>query len=373
MKTMPRPRPPHLQRHVTRHGRAVWYVRIARGARVRIRAPFGSPEFDTEYQAAIRALQADKPARQDRSAPIGSLAWLVERYRETGAWTGLSLATRRQRENIIKHVLESAGSQPAGRITKANIVAGRDRRAKETPFQARHFLDTMRGLFRWAVEAGLLKIDPTVGVSDPTLPATEGFAVWTEDDVATYHRRWPIGTRQRVWLDVLLYTGLRRGDAVRFGRQHIRDGAGTIKTEKTDTEVTLPILPVLAKTLAAGPCGDLAFIANANGQPFTKESFGNAFADACRKAGITKSAHGIRKLAATRAANAGATESQLKAIFGWTNSKMPTLYTKAANNRRLAQQAMHMLDHQNDQETSMPSPMGEGAGARAKSKTKSAT
>ena len=231
----------------------------------------------------------------------------------------------------------------------------------------------MRGLFRWAVEAGLVKIDPTAGVSDPTLPATEGFAVWTEDDVTAFQKRWPIGTRQRVWLDVLLFTGLRRGDAVRFGRQHIRDGAGTIKTEKTDTEVTLPILPVLAKTLAAGPCGDLAFIANVNGQPFTKESFGNAFAEACRKAAITKSAHGLRKLAATLAANAGATEAQLKAIFGWTNSKMPMLYTRAANNRHLAKQAMHLLDHQNDLETSMPSPMVGGVGARAKSKTKSAT
>jgi integrase len=107
--------------------------------------------------------------------------------------------------------------------------------------------------------------------------------------------------------------------------------------------VTLPILPVLAKTLAIGPCGDLAFIINANGQPFTKESFGNAFTDACRAAGITKSAHGLRKLAATRAANAGATESQLKAIFGWTNSRMPSLYTQAADRRRLAREAMHKL------------------------------
>jgi integrase len=42
--------------------------------------------------------------------------------------------------------------------------------------------------------------------------------------VTAYEKRWPIGTRQRVWLDVLLYTGLRRGDAVRLGRQHIREG-----------------------------------------------------------------------------------------------------------------------------------------------------
>jgi integrase len=216
----------------------------------------------------------------------------------------------------------------------------------------------MRGLFRWAIEADLVKVDPTAGVADPSFPTSDGFPSWTEDDVAAYQKRWPIGTRQRVWFDVLLFTGLRRGDAIRLGRQHVRDGIATIKTEKTGTEVSLPILPALAKTIAAGPCGDLAFITSANGKPFTKESFGNSFTEACRKAGITKSAHGIRKLAATRAANAGATEAQLKAIFGWTNSKMPTLYTKGANNRRLAKQAMHMLDHQNDQATSIPSPPG---------------
>jgi integrase len=340
MATMPRPRPPHLHRQVTQHGKTVWYVRIGKGPRIRIRSAFGTPAFDAEYQAAMSGL----PMRQTQTrASVGTLAWLVDRYRETNAWTGLSLVTRRQRENILKHVLETAGRQPLDKITKATIVAGRDRRAKETPFQARHFLVTMRGLFRWAAEAGLVKVDPTAGVSDPSFPTSEGFPTWSEDDAAAYEKRWPIGTRQRVWFDVLLYTGLRRGDAVRLGRQHVREGIATIKTEKTDTEVTLPILPVLAKTLAIGPCGDLAFIINANGQPFTKESFGNAFTEACRTAGITKSAHGIRKLAATRAANAGATESQLKAIFGWTNSRMPSLYTQAADRRRLAKEAMHKL------------------------------
>src|SRR4029077_9544865 len=120
------------------------------------------------------------------------------------------------------------------------------------------------------------------------------------------------------------------------GRQHIRDGVGTIKTEKTDTEVTLPILPVLAKTLAAGPCGRLAFSANLNGHPFTKESFGNAFSEACRKAGITKSAHGIRKLAAERAAHAGATERELDAMMGWTSGRIAAHYTRGADRRRLA-------------------------------------
>lgn len=334
---MPRPRPPHLHREINRHGTPVWFVRIDHGPRTRIRSDFGTPEFDTEYRAAL----AGTPVRKSKDKATGTLAWLVDRYRETNAWTGLALETRQRRENILLAVLEKAGHQPFTRITKAAIVAGSGRR---TLFQAKHFMDTVRGLFRWAAAAGLVKVDPTAGVAYPRLPDTGGFPPWDEADVAAYEGRWPIGTRERVWLDVLLYTGLRRGDAVRLGRQHVRNGIATIKTGKTGTEVTLPILPVLDQTLAAGPCGDLAFIVSAAGKPFQKHSFGNAFAAAARKAGIKgKSAHGLRKHGATRAANAGATSSQLKAIFGWTSDRMPSLYTRSADRRRLAIEGMTKL------------------------------
>jgi integrase len=199
----------------------------------------------------------------------------------------------------------------------------------------------MRGLFRWARKNNHVKVDPSVDVESPPRRKGDGFRPWTEEDVAAYEHRWPIGTRQRVWLDVLLYTGLRRGDAVRFGRQHVRDGVGTIKTEKTGVTVTLPILPVLAETLAVGPCGDLTFIAGERGQPLTKESFGNEFRKACRAARVPGSAHGVRKIAATRAANAGATVAQFEAIFGWSGGRMASLYTQTADRRRLAKEAMH--------------------------------
>jgi integrase len=273
MDDMPRPRPPHLQRQVTRHGKTVWYVRVGKGRRIRIRAAFGTTEFDVQYHAAITA--QPRPALKG-SLSAGTLAWLVERYRETSAWRDLSLATRQQREAILAHVIKSAGSQPFAQVTRAAIIAGRDRR-HVTPAQARHFLETMRGLFRWATDAQLVKANPTAGVADPARPKNAGIPLWTEEQVAAYERRWPIGTRERVWLDVFLYTGLRRGDAVRLGRQHVRNGAATIRTEKTNTEVTLPILPVLAETLRAGPCGDLTFIIGANGKPLDKRSFGNQF------------------------------------------------------------------------------------------------
>jgi integrase len=332
-----------LQQETTRHGKTVWYVRKERhGSRVRLKAAYGSPEFWQEYQDALSGL-----SRRRDKASAGSLAWLVERYRETAAWTDLSLATRRQRENILRHVLEKAGNQPASKITRAHIVDGRDRRAA-TPAQARHFIDTMRSLYEWATEAQHVKTDPTLGVKYPKQPKTGGFAPWTEDDIATYERRWPLGTRQRVWLDVLAYTGLRRGDVVQLGRQHVRDGVAYVKTEKTDTPVALEILPILAQTLAAGPCGDLTFIIGANGRPMTKESFGNAFRDACRAAGLRdRSAHGLRKAAATRAAVSGATLAQLNAIFGWTGAKMALRYIETADRTRLARDSMHTLNRTN--------------------------
>ncbi len=137
-------------------------------------------------------------------------------------------------------------------------------------------------------------------------------------------------------MDVVLYTGLRRGDAVLLGRQHVKGGIATIRTAKTGAEVTNPILPALQKTLDKGPTGDLHFIVGKAGQPLTKETFGNRFRDACNEAGVTKSAHGLRKIAATRAAEAGATVAQLEAMFGWSGGNMASLYTRSANRRKLA-------------------------------------
>jgi integrase len=364
MERMPRPRPPFLHPQVTRHGNVVWYFRRGHGGRIRISGQFGTPEFDAQYQAA---LTGQKPlARPKIGAPAtGTLAWLIERYRDSVAWReGLSVATKRQRENIFKHVIESAGTKPYSMITQHAIVAGRERRAS-TPAQARNYLDAMRGLFRWALETKHVRVDATAGVANPPRKAGPGFRMWAEDEMASYGACWPIGTRQRVWLDVLAYTGLRRGDAVRLGRQHVRGSVVRLKTEKNGVEVTLPILPVLQRTLDAGPCGDLTFIVGANGKPMTKESFGNAFKEACRAAGVSGSAHGVRKIAATRAAENGATVAELEAIFGWHGGAMASHYTREANRVRLARDAMHKLA--NDSRTSIPSPYAAGEGSRGKS------
>jgi hypothetical protein len=140
---MPRPRLPYLHRQTTRHGKTAWYVRIGKGHRVRLRTAYGSPEFAAEYQAAIDG----KLPTGRATVAAGTLAWAVAQYRLSSRWGALSPATRKQRENIFRSMLETAGKEPLARIDRNAIVAGRERR---TVHQGRHFVDAMKGLFAWA-------------------------------------------------------------------------------------------------------------------------------------------------------------------------------------------------------------------------------
>ena len=163
-----------------------------------------------------------------------------------------------------------------------------------------------------------------------------------------FELRHQIGTKARLALALLLYTGQRRSDVIRFGKQHVKLGALTFTQYKgrkrTPHKLTLPILPVLKRIIDASPCGDMTYLVNNLGRPFTEAGFGNWFRDRCVEASVPGRAHGLRKTGATFAANNGATAHQLMAIFGWRTLKMAEEYTRKADQARLARSAMHLLE-----------------------------
>lgn len=331
-------RPPYLLREKTRHGKVVWYFRRDDGPRIRIRGEYGSKEFMAAYQAALAGLV--KADRNDPRKPAAdSLAWLVRRYRESTAWTGLSPETRRTREGLLRQL--EAVDRPYDSITKKDIRISLEKRS-EKPSIAGHFLKTARSLFKWAVESDLVLEDPTQGITAPSYDS-EGYHVWSEDEVTAFENCWPIGTRERLAMGLMLYTGVRRGDAVRIGRQHIKDGVISLKTEKTGAWVYIPIMPPLAEIIEATKTGNLTLMCKADGSPMNKRYFGQWFREACTQAGVPGSCHGLRKAGATRLAEAGATLHELNAVFGWSGAEMAGLYTEQANRRRLAASAMAKL------------------------------
>lgn len=146
---------------------------------------------------------------------------------------------------------------------------------------------------------------------------------------------------------LLLYTGQRRSDVVLLGRQHERDGGTSLgfRQVKTGAWVELPIWSPLKAALSAGPKGGLTYLETAYGRPFSAAGFGNWFGEKCRAAGLKGyTAHGLRKAAATRLAEAGATAHEIMAVTGHASLSEVQRYTKAAEQKKLARSALGKLE-----------------------------
>ena len=132
-------------------------------------------------------------------------------------------------------------------------------------------------MFSWAVEHELMRSNPAREVRTIKY-ASEGFPTWTVAEVRQYEERHPIGTKARLALALLLYLGVRRGDVVRIGRQHEKEGWLRFVPAKTRYRrhrmSEKPILPVLADIIARGPTGNMTYLITADGKPFTAAGFG---------------------------------------------------------------------------------------------------
>ena len=171
----------------------------------------------------------------------------------------------------------------------------------------------------------------------------EGHHSWSESEIAQFEERHPVGSKARLALDLGLYTAQRKGDVLRMGWQHVSDDAITVRQQKTDAALLIPMHPELPATLASVPRGNLTFLMTEHGAPFTPNGFGNWWRDRCNEAGLRHcSFHGLRKAAATRLANAGCSADQIKAITGHRSLAEVARYTCAADQGRLARQAVSL-------------------------------
>jgi integrase len=342
MASMPKRQLPYLNRQPGRHGngKVYWYVRLRHGPRIPINGEYGTPAFMAAYYAAIKGEEIKAPAPSRASK--GTLRWLCDQWKRSSDWAGTEPATQRQRDSFLQQMIVNAGDCAVEDIKREHVLAGREAR-QATPHAANNYLKTARALFRWAKDAQHIEVDPAHDVKF-LVAKTKGFPPWQMEDVHAYRARWPIGTKERLALEIYINTGFRRSDAAMVGRQHVRDGVIHMKAGKNQVDLYIPILPALAEAIDALPATEMSFLTTKFGRPYTKESLGNVFKDWCKAAGIKgKSAHGIRKLAATVVADNGGSEQELQALFGWTTNTMSAVYTREANRKRQALQAAYKL------------------------------
>jgi integrase len=156
-------------------------------------------------------------------------------------------------------------------------------------------------------------------------------------------------------LALLPYTAQRVSDAHRMGWQHVNGDVITVTQKKTGASLAIPLHPELVSALAAVPRTNMTFLVTERGAPFSAKGLGDWFKKQCKIAGLPHcSAHGLRKAAATRLANAGCSVNQIAAITGHKSLREMARYTAAADQKRLAQQALSMIGSEGERDLSNP-------------------
>jgi integrase len=360
---MPRRLPPGCVEDRDRYGNIRIYYRGKGRRKVRLRGTPWTPDFMAEYEAA-KGIYSAVPSGRSRAIVPETWRWLCVRYfGECAEYKRLDPRTQHVRRMILEGTFDepiAPGSAklfrdfPLSRMTADAIEVLRDRKMA-FPESANSRVKAMRHVFKWGVKKKLAPSNPPRDVEYFKSGST-GFHTWSREEVKQFEEHHPVGSKARLALALLLFTGQRRADVTRFGRQHIRNGKLTFTQHKgrkrNPKQLTLPMLPALQRIITASPCGDLTFLVNDHNRPFTDAGFGNKFRQWCNEAGLRHcSAHGLRKAGATIAAENGATSQQLMAIFGWSSLSMAELYARAANQQRLAESAMHLLDVQEQTES----------------------
>jgi len=381
---MARLRIKYVWEDVDRHGNVRRYFVRTGQKKIRLRAAPGTREFADEYEKALKA-DPDKVTLEKTwrsSAARGSLRWLIEQYYGSSEFKGLDPSTQKARRGILDSLCEepisnenpdTIGSLPFASMPTAKVRALRDRKS-DLPEAANGRVKALRQVFKYAIAAEIPGADRNSARDVPYIKTgSQGFYTWTIEEVRQYIDRHPIGTKAYLALALLLFTGQRRSDVVAFGRQHTKNGWLTFTQRKNRNRkpvtLSIPVLPWLQAAIDAGPCGDLTYLVTEFGRPFTSNGFGNKFRDWCDHAGLPHcTAHGLRKAGACIAAENGATEKQLMAIFGWQTMKEAAHYTKMANQKRLAASAMSLLsiDQIENETLPLPSVVEEGGSISSK-------
>jgi integrase len=332
--------PKHCCWNIDRHGKR--RVRFRKGGfSTYLTGIPWSEDFMRQYAAALDGVEAQAQNLGAGRTKPGSFDALCVSYFRSPNFRGLQPSTQTARRNIIEPFRSAHGSKPLKGLQRQHLTAVIGAKA-DTPEAANHLLKTLRIMLAYAVDQHMLNSNPAAGIKKYRSQG-EGHHSWSESEIAQFEERHPIGSRARLALALGLYTAQRKGDVLRMGWQHVSGDAIAVRQQKTGTPLLIPIHPELVTALASVPRRNLTFLMTEHGAPFTPNGFGNWWRDRCNDAGLPHcSFHGLRKAAAARLANAGCSVDQVKAITGHRSLAEVARYTRAADQQRLARQAIEM-------------------------------
>lgn len=298
----------------------------------------GSEEFMTAYAAYL----AQKPAAARTVLHEDSLGKLIMDFYGSRFFTDRKPSTRQLYKYALDPISKAHGHRSASTMPAEAAEKIINQIGAEKPGMANLTRAVMRRLFQFALKTRRRKDNPMIGV--------EAFKVgehhtWTDAELKQFEDKWRLGTRQRLAYALLLYTGQRVGDVVKMRRADVADGLIHVVQEKTGAALWVPIHPELDRAMKAYPANGLVLIGDAHGRPVKRPALSALMRAAIKQAGLPGRcvSHGLRKAAMRRLAEAESTANQIASISGHKTLKEVERYTKAADQKKMARQAMGKL------------------------------
>jgi integrase len=326
---------------VDRHGKE--RCRFRKG-RFSVYLPHPSAKgYRKAYQRALEGLPPERP--QGDGSTINDLLPLF--YRSVGFKTG-NAEWRETRRRVLEAFRDEYGSDPVACFRPKDIDAiladklekrAGDKRTTGGSHAALRLREQLMLLFKFAVKQEWIASNP-VELADQIVHKGSGFYAWTEADIAAFREFYELGTKPRLAMELILWTGARRGDAHKAAPP--KNGRIAFKAGKTGKQQDVPVAPMLQRAIDAMPAiGLTTILVTAYGKPFSVAGFGNWFGEKCRAAGLPRcTAHGLRKALARRAAERGVQQQGIKALGQWANDREVAIYVAGANQKRLAENAL---------------------------------
>jgi enterobacteria phage integrase len=327
---------PYVQEYRDRFGKARRYFRRPGYKRVTLPGTPGSPAFMAAYQVAL----ADERTPIGLKHGEGTIGDLVVSFYRSPQFENLKPQSQRVYRLVLDKFRQEDGHRLVRDMPRPVAMSIIEEIGATRPGMANLTLKAMRRVFAYAIKRDMRPDNPIVGIESYKLGAHHS---WTDAEIAAYEAVWPIGTRERLAFDLLLYTGQRVvGDVAAMRRSDIRDGAVHVKPEKTGDELVIPLHPKLVRSMKACPSKGLTLIGQVSGRPISGGGLSSLIERAARAAGLPAKCvpHGLRKARMRRLAERGASTKEIASVSGHKTLKEVERYTLAADQARLARAAM---------------------------------
>lgn len=332
----------HVSVFVDRHGKERFRFR-SKGFSTYLPHP-----SDKLYRQAYEAALNREPLAITPRSAVGTVSDALPRFYGSLAFNRGGDGWRKDRRRVLESFREEYGQFELRHFETHLIERILEKKMEQRVINGRkvggsaaavRLREQLLVFFTWAKKQKLVAMNP-VEESDTPDHKEAGYYKWNEEDIAAFRARWPIGTKPRLALELVLWTGARRTDAHRMPPP--RNGRIGSTASKTGKEMDVKVAPALQRAIDAMPAvGISTLLVTEYGKPFSVAGFGNWFKDKCVEAGLPQcSLHGLRKALARRAADRNVSQQQLKALGQWENDAEVKIYVDGANRRELAESAL---------------------------------